>query len=145
MVQGYERKNKEAQNNVFKGDQTKDHFLSYEELIFGLLSFHFIFSIFPQPIFCLLGFCFCLPFFGIFFAFPFALHSYFQQGMLKLFFLELNSFLMYFLFSLRSDHSSFETILFWYLPLDVEGDSWSGFRKKITKLKRGSNWIFFYQ
>ena len=40
--------------------------------------------------------------------------------------------------NLRSDPS-------WYLPPSVEGDPWSGIRRKIIKLKRGSNRIIFYE
>ena len=35
-------------------------------------------------------------------------------------------------------------ILFDILPPSVEGDPWSRIRKKIIKLKRGSNWIILY-
>ena len=40
--------------------------------------------------------------------------------------------------NLRSDPS-------WYLLPSVEGDPWSGIRRKIIKLKRGSNRIIFYE
>ena len=36
-------------------------------------------------------------------------------------------------------------ILLDILPPNVEGDPWSGIRRKIIKLKRGSNWIIFYE
>ena len=123
MVQDYERNDKQTQNNVFKGDQTNDHFLSCGETLFWtfVLPFHFLYFSSTHLLFA----GFLLAFFSI----SFVLHSYFQQGKLKLSsFCFWNLFHVYFLLSLGQHLIIY---VLWSNPsifaLSVKGDIWLGF------------------
>ena len=135
-VYGFERKDKQAQT-VFQGDQTNDHFSPCEGPILFWSSF-FVSLHFKSTHFFL------------FFSFHFPFSFLFQVSFLALllFFCsliffqwcELNTFGTPF-FTFAFQHQAFDRLslredFFLSLPPSVEGDPWSGYRRKFIRLKR---------
>ena len=135
-VHGYERKDKQAQNIMFKGDQTKDHCLPCEGF-FPFLSFYH-FSIFFQPISYV---CWVYSFACLFFFFftLFLAHPYFQQGKLNLFVFVFGTQFTMHVFPLSLGQNLIIHVLCsnssQYFPPIMEGDPWSRFGKEISSSK----------
>ena len=127
---------------VYKVIRPRIIFLSCEGLIFLTSIFHFYFLHFSSTR-SFLGFSF-------FNLSCFYLHiptSY--RVISKLFFSIFHTYFSTYTFyfchwnKIRS-FIPLETIFLLHMPLSVEGDPWSGFKKKTIKLKWGSKWIIFY-
>ena len=108
---------------MFKGNQTKDHFLSCDRPIFLILTFpfyflHLSFFFLHFPTFCRI------------------ISKHFSH-------LPFNIGILFLLLRQGSILHNLRTVFLLHMPPSVEGDPWSGFRKEIIRLKRGNKWIIF--
>ena len=117
---------------MFQGDQTKDHFCEgpfFVVFSFVSSSFHHFPLIFHFSWFLFQQFCFVLAHFYVF--------SGVSSTSLELHFLHLPSSIRHLIvLSSRED-------FFLLLPPSVEGDPWSGYKRKFIMLKRGDYGHFF--
>ena len=115
-----------------------------------LRSFISIFFTFLQPILYFWVFLFLLSSFSFFNLSCFHLHiPTFCRGITELFFLyfphlPFNIGIFFCHWNKIQSFIFLKTVFLLHMPPSVEGDPWSGFKKKIIKLKGGTKWIIFY-
>ena len=125
---------------MFQGDHTKDHSSSHE----GSFSLSFFVSLHLHfnPFF--FGFLF-ISLFVLFFRVLLRLFFFFERldfWWVQLYFQDWDFFAARLL---KTDAFVILRVsLFRHLPSSVESDPWSGFKKKISRFKRGDYWIIFY-